>query len=414
VQQGETTLMDIPIESKSEQRGLVPNRTDDAQSANDDTERVAFETALMQAGRAANEGRLRDIFAEYHAMCAPNTLKRQFYDLRCLCDFLLEQKQVQLTPLKLALSPQAWRGMTYGLLADFRAWMLQQGFSIGTINNRIATVHKYCRLAGPPPKGVGVISEQELAAILTVSGYAGKIARNVDQHRMRDKTPTRLGRKKADFTRLSAQEVVQLQRTTTPPSPPQRFPRERDQLLQARDAVMWSLLDEHLLRVSELVTLTIEDIDLEEKTITVYGEKGDETWVYEMGPQTEANLRVYLKQLQALERESGPLFLGYGGKPTTTSAINKRVGKLGEQLGFGRNTEPEQKEKNKGKLKQRLSPHDLRHHGAITLLNEGTPLNELQAIGGWRTAHIPLQYAKLSKNAVIRSPKRHKRQTGEE
>jgi site-specific recombinase XerD len=154
-----------------------------------------------------------------------------------------------------------------------------------------------------------VISEQELTAILTISGYAGKIARNVDQHRVSNQTPTRIGRKKADFTRLSAQEAARLQRTTTPPPPPQRFPREHDQVLQARDAVMWSLLDEHLLRVSELVTLAIEDIDLEEKTITVYREKGDETWVYEMGPQTEANLRIYLKQLQELEREQGPLFL---------------------------------------------------------------------------------------------------------
>jgi integrase len=301
--------------------------------------------------------------------------------------------------------------MTYGLLADFRTWMLQQGFSIGTINNRVATVHKYCQLAGPPPKGVGVISDQDLTAILTISGYAGKVARNMDQHRAGNQIPTRIGRKKADFTRLSAHEAVQLQRTTTPPPPPQRFPREHDQVLQTRDAVMWSLLDEHLLRVSELVTLAIEDIDLDEKTITVYREKGDETWVYEMGPQTEATLRVYLRQLQALGRTHGPLFLGYGGKSMTTSAINKRVGKLGEQLGFGTNAESSRpKEKRQGKQKQRLSPHDLRHHGAITLLNEGTPLNELQAIGGWRTAHIPLQYAKLSKNAVIRSPKRRKRE----
>lgn len=403
--------MESPADRENEHRGLLPSTLNRAQLARDDAERVIFETALEAAGQAANETRQHDVFAEYHATCRPNTLKRQFYDLRCLCTFLLEQKRVQLTPLELARSPQAWRGMTYGLLADFRTWMLQQGFSIGTINNRVATVHKYCQLAGPPPKGVGVISEQDLRAILTISGYAGKVARNVDQHRAGNQIPTRIGRKKADFTRLSAQEAAQLQRTTTPPPPPQRFPRDHDQVLQARDAVMWSLLDEHLLRVSELVTLTVEDLDLDEKTITVYREKGDETWVYEMGPQTEANLRVYLKQLQELGRAYGPLFLGYGGKPMTTSAINKRVGKLGEQLGFGTNAESRgPKEKRQGKHKQRLSPHDLRHHGAITLLNEGTPLNELQAIGGWRTAHIPLQYAQLSKNAVIRSPKRRKRE----
>jgi integrase len=95
----------------------------------------------------------------------------------------------------------------------------------------------------------------------------------------------------------------------------------------------------------------------------------------------------------------------------TTSAINKRVGLLGAQLGFGSTNE---KEKIQGKPKQRLSPHDLRHHGAIALLNEGTPLNELQAIGGWRTAHMPLHYAKVSKDAIVRSPRRKRQKRRED
>jgi len=400
--------MDMPISSEGEQRGLVPANPPHTSQLDERTQRVAFETALETAGREANAGRTNDVFAEYHLICRPNTLRRHYYDLRCLCEFLLEQRQVQSSPQELALSAQAWRGMTYGLVADFRAWMLQRGFSIGTINNRLATVHQYCRLCGPPPKGVGVIPEQEFTAILTVSGYNGKIARNVDQHRTRGNTPTRVGRKKADFTRISASDLTRLQTTTTPAPPPARFPREHDQVLPTRDAVMWSLLDEHLLRVSELVTLNIEDIDFEENTITVYREKGDETWVYEMGLRTEANLRAYLTQLREQGRETGPLFLGYAGKHMTTSAINKRVGLLGAQLGFGGASEEGKKHKIKGRRKQRLSPHDFRHHAAIALLDEGTPLNELQALGGWRTAHMPLQYAKVSKDAVVRSPGRRK------
>jgi integrase len=208
--------------------------------------------------------------------------------------------------------------------------------------------------------------------------------------------------------------MTQARTTTTPPPTPARIRRDHDVILQARDAVMWSLLEEHLLRVGELVSLDIENIDFEENTITVYREKGDETWVYEMGPQTEANMRVYLKQLTEIGRESGPLFLGYSGKKMTTSAINKRVGILGAQLGFGNGSGQGKKEKIKGNPRQRLSPHDLRHYGAIELLNEGTPLNELQAIGGWRTAHMPLHYAKVSKDAVIRSPKRKKQAKEEE
>ncbi|GAC1407584.1 MAG: hypothetical protein NVS4B11_32130 [Ktedonobacteraceae bacterium] len=394
------------MDTTSDDLGLVPIESTASETQFD---RVAFVNALIDAGRAANAERTNNVFTEYHATCQPNTLRRHYYDLRCLCDFLFQKRRVRLTPQELALSAESWRGMTYGLVADFRAWVLQQGFSIGTINNRLATVRQYCRLAGPPPKGAGVLTDKEFTAILTITGYNGKVARNVDRHRASSDVPTRVGRKKADFTRLSNKDITQLQKTTTPPPPSSRFPREHDQVLQARDAVMWSLLDEHLLRVGELVSLNIENIDIEENTITVYREKGNETWVYEMGPQTEVNLRVYLKQLKEVGREDGPLFLGYGGKQMTTSAINKRVGKLGAQLGFGSTTATGQKEKIKGKPRQRLSPHDLRHHGAIALLNEGTPLNELQAIGGWRTAHMPLQYAKVSKDAVIRSPRRNKK-----
>jgi integrase len=63
-------------------------------------------------------------------------------------------------------------------------------------------------------------------------------------------------------------------------------------------------------------------------------------------------------------------------KPLSTRAINKRVGVLGGEIGI-----------------ERLSPHDLRHHWAFDALLNQTPLNIVQADGGWETEYMPLRYA---------------------
>ena len=40
-----------------------------------------------------------------------------------------------------------------------------------------------------------------------------------------------------------------------------------------------------------------------------------------------------------------------------------------------------------------FSPHDLRHHWAFDALLNHTPLNVVQADGGWETEYMPLRYA---------------------
>src|SRR5262249_33272542 len=163
----------------------------------------------------------------------------------------------------------------------------------------------------------------ELAAILAVKGYSGKAARNLDETRTQRGIPTRIGHKKATFTAITAQQAEQLKRATTPPPPAQRFSREHDQLLAARDALMFCLFIEHALRCSELVALDVEHIDLDRHRISIYSEKTHTFNVHQLQEHTEAAARIYLTQLG---RETGPLFQGYQGQRITPRAVNKRVG----------------------------------------------------------------------------------------
>jgi integrase len=318
-----------------------------------------------------------DVFAEFRAVCRPNTIKRHDYDLRAFSTFL-SSCGIQRLPETLASDPAAWRGMTYGILAAFRRGLEERGEAVGTIKARIATIHQYCRLAGPPPEGAGVLSGEELAAILSVKGYNGKAARNLDEDRVRRGIPTRVGTKKAHFTAITESQAEKLKRTTTPPPPPQRFPREHDQLLAARDALMLCLLVEHALRCGELVALDVESIDLDRCTLSIYSEKTHASNVHELQEHTEAAARVYLTQLG---RNTGALFTGYKDKRITTRAVNKRVGVLGKILGI---------------TQKQLSPHDLRHFFTFDALEHGLSLDLVQGIGGWTSPYMPLLYAKRS------------------
>lgn len=52
-----------------------------------------------------------------------------------------------LTASDLARDPNAWRGVTWGLVEGFVKWQLRRGYSVGSVNVRLSTVKTYCKLA---------------------------------------------------------------------------------------------------------------------------------------------------------------------------------------------------------------------------------------------------------------------------
>jgi site-specific recombinase XerC len=83
----------------------------------------------------------------------------------------------------------AWQGLRAGLLEAFIEWQKLQGYSIGTINVRLATVKAYCHLA----YDTGILDVNTHTHIQGVKGIQRKQARNIDARRGR----SRVGYKKA-------------------------------------------------------------------------------------------------------------------------------------------------------------------------------------------------------------------------
>lgn len=311
-------------------------------------------TAQQHAGQVANYVAAKHAFSDYHDRKAENTLVVHRQALQSLADYLTTAGT---QPGDLYSDPVAWRGMTWGLVEGFVKWLLQAGYSVATVNVRLSTVKVYAELAAK----AGAIDADALALIRTVKGYQDGEAKNMDGTR----DTTRRGPKKADSVVITPQQAARLKQQ--PDTPQGR-----------RDAVIMAILIDHGLRVSELAGLTVGDVDLENNELRFYRPKTDQQDQHWLTPDSRAALQAYLTQdapaigplLRASHRHGGLTRRGM-----SIRAIAARVKVLGEVIGV-----------------DHLSPHDLRHFGATDLARNNTPLDRLQAWGGWRNYQMPLAY----------------------
>ncbi len=134
-----------------------------------------------------------------------------------------------------------------------------------------------------------------------------------------------------------------------------------------RNKAMLELMYSTGVRVSELVNLTIYDIDLTEDIIKVFG-KGSKERIVPLGDMALDSVKDYLKvRKEMLKKENNDyLFLNNHGKKLTRQGFFKIVKNLA-------------KEKN---IKTEFSPHTLRHSFASHLLKYGADLRSIQELLG--------------------------------
>jgi integrase len=138
----------------------------------------------------------------------------------------------------------------------FVKWLLNQGYSLASVNNRLSAVKVYARLAAK----AGVIPPTEHALIGEVRGYGRTEGKRVDE--MRPKV--RVGNKKKEAIVLTAVQARQL-KTQHPPTPQ-----------DSRDRLLIGLLPDLGLRASEVAALTVDNL-AEPGYLTVYRQKTDTT-----------------------------------------------------------------------------------------------------------------------------------------
>jgi site-specific recombinase XerD len=158
----------------------------------------------------------------------------------------------------------------------------------------------------------------------------------------------------------------------------------------ARDTALVLVLLDTGLRVSELCSLRVGDVDPETKEITVRGKGGKRRTIF-VGPNVRRAVWRYIERERRLESEDEPLFIAHRGRRTdgglTPNGICQLFHRLGRAAGI-RGT--------------RVSPHTARHYFAISMLRNGANLFELQQLMGHEDLTMLRRYVALAEADLAR------------
>ncbi len=136
----------------------------------------------------------------------------------------------------------------------------------------------------------------------------------------------------------------------------------------ARDSAMLELLYAAGLRVSELVNLKIQDVNLEAGFVRVLG-KGSKERVVPIGLYAKEKIESYILKSRhtLLKNQASPyLFVARAAKPFTRQGFWKLLRKYADQA----------------QLNKKVTPHSLRHSFASHLLEGGADLRAVQLMLG--------------------------------
>lgn len=135
-----------------------------------------------------------------------------------------------------------------------------------------------------------------------------------------------------------------------------------------RNKAMLELMYSSGLRVSELINLNLNDIDINECIVKVFG-KGSKERIVPIGDYALESLKIYINEYRHTMLKkylTDSLFLNNHGKRMTRQGFFKILKNIA-------------KEKN---IKKEFSPHTLRHSFATHMLEHGADLRSIQELLG--------------------------------
>ncbi len=159
-----------------------------------------------------------------------------------------------------------------------------------------------------------------------------------------------------------------------------------DTAFDYRNKAMLELMYGCGLRVSELINIELNDVDIYNCLIRVSG-KGNKERDIPLGEFAIHYLKLYLDHRDELVKEAScnKLFLNNHGKAMSRQGFFKNLKKLLQEKGLNPN----------------VSPHTLRHSFATHLINRGADLRSIQEMLGHADISTTKIYTKVSDDKVI-------------
>ncbi len=249
-----------------------------------------------------------------HKAASPHTVAAYRNDMGQFLDY------------QLARGLTSWEHITAEHVAGFLSWLQKNGYALSTMARKVAAVRSFFHFL----VAQGWLRDDPSATI----------------------PPPRVPRKLPRY--LTSDQVIRFLDELGNGSTPKEL----------RDAALLEVMYATGLRVSEVVRLRLQDVDLEQGEVSCQGRR-----------QQERRMRLPQRALRALwaylehgrpqlvrEQENVSLFVNHRGQPLTRQGLWLIIKERAEAMG----------------LEQTLTPHVLRHSFAAHLLEQGSDLEDVQ------------------------------------
>ena len=162
--------------------------------------------------------------------------------------------------------------------------------------------------------------------------------------------------------------------------------------LGRRDRAIIEFLYATGIRVGELVTINLRDIDFRERMVRVTGKRKKQRIVPFHEHALQALMHyltltrpAFLNNCPPVERDDQAVFLNYQGTRITTRSVGRMIDKYIKQCADIHN----------------ISPHSLRHSFATHLLDQGADLRDIQELLGHARLSTTQIYTQVSMEKMI-------------
>jgi len=282
------------------------------------------------------------------------------------------------------------------LIGEFLNYLsLERGLSPNTLESYGRDLRQYREYLErmDNPSSLSAVSRSTIASYLLYLQRQGKATATVAR---------RLAALKAFYQYLVRQKYLDKDPTANMESPrlEKRLPKvltvnEVEALLRQpdvtspvglRDKAMLELLYATGIRVSELIALNLEDVNLENGYIRCLG-KGAKERIVPMGSMAIKSLQEYLSQARhrlVTNDEERSLFVNHHGRRLTRQGFWKIVKKYSEEA----------------EINKDITPHTLRHSFATHLLENGADLRSVQEMLGHADISTTQIYTHITKGRL--------------
>lgn len=167
-------------------------------------------------------------------------------------------------------------------------------------------------------------------------------------------------------------------------------PLESSSQLMIRDLALVELLYGSGLRASEVVNLTIQDVNLPQRILRILG-KGNKQRLVPITKPCQQSLSLYLKDVRPIlikaidaSQLTNHVFLNHHGQKLTVRGLEYILSQLAKRSGIALH----------------LHPHQLRHTFATQLLDNGADLRTIQELLGHASINTTQIYTHVSREAL--------------